>query len=809
MPTVRAQQRVAPTALPGVRVSTDTPAGAFGVAAPLDLSGPAKLAAQITDQARQEADATQLVASDNRLHELKASVERDIFAKYRGIDALGARDAAREAWEKGVAEIGQGVKGGSHVTLAFQQRAGSHYADLLSTVESHAEGEYKSAQTREFAAAADNRTATAVTNYADPQKRQLAIDEGRILVSTYAKQAGWSAEETRAKLDLFTSNAHASIIERMVNDQQDVAAEAYLKEHRAELSGKDLADAERLTGEASVLGKAQRASDQILATAPDLLAGLDEAAKLPNARVREAAEHRIRQGFADRAADERQQQMQAFHSASAIVEKTGSFDAIPLKVRMAMSPEENNALAHRVDQIRHPKEPGDPDTYFHLLNLASLSPESRSQFMKENLTPAGYPNLSASERQKLMTLQRQLSVRSEGATETHQSREMLREAEAEQQRTDHLNEAELRKTDPTAAEKLRAENFAKRQAKYHGATHSAPSTSGAVSGAAAATGPSAAHPLAGLLTPAVPARPATPAMLEDVAKKGPGYAKYLRDMGYDVPSGAAAPPVVPPAPARAPAPAPRPISAAPVQMAPAVVMAQPPAAPPAPAPVAATMAPSTATLAPINITAPATPPAPATKRAPSVSPAANAPTPAKPVPGVPYEKSGHMVVDTPRADTGGHVPTHRIDQITNRKPHESWTQYEDRVLGAKSKAGDEAIHSELRLLEPDVREAATSMIAAAKADGITLEPKETVRTQARQEHLFRKGRSTPGEVVTWTLTSDHTPGRAIDFGGGARVIKWIREHATEFGFTTLGDLDPGHVSIPQRPATLASSGSGR
>lgn len=90
------------------------------------------------------------------------------------------------------------------------------------------------------------------------------------------------------------------------------------------------------------------------------------------------------------------------------------------------------------------------------------------------------------------------------------------------------------------------------------------------------------------------------------------------------------------------------------------------------------------------------------------------------------------------------------------------------------------------------------MSAAAQA-GVHLEPSETARTQARQEYLFSKNRTT--DPVTWTLTSDHTPRRAIDFvsntPGGYR---WLQENAPKFGFTTLGDMDPGHVSMP-KPAT--------
>lgn len=41
---------------------------------------------------------------------------------------------------------------------------------------------------------------------------------------------------------------------------------------------------------------------------------------------------------------------------------------------------------------------------------------------------------------------------------------------------------------------------------------------------------------------------------------------------------------------------------------------------------------------------------------------------------------------------------------------------------------------------------------------------ETLRPQARQNYLWEQGRTRPGKEVTWTLTSNHTPGYAWDIG---------------------------------------------
>lgn len=517
MPTVpEGRRRVGLAPLPGVRVDPSAPAGAFQRST-FDAGPVAQAAQQLYEQHQQQVDQVAVLDADNQLSQITTDLTRQALSR-RGVDALGAKQEAEDGWNKATSDIEANLGGSPRAKEAFRQRAAARYQNLYATVERHADSEFKQHDDAVATEGINQRYNSALTA-ATPEQRDLAFAEIKAIITQHAQRNGES-DLAPARIATAVSRTHAGILEAMVNGGQDLAAKDYLAQHRAELVGKDLIGAEHLLRKATQLGEAQRQADRITGSALSLMAGRAEAAKIEDPEVREDTERRVRQYFADRAADERQRQAQAFNDASAIVEKTGSFDAIPIRLRIALSPTENEALQHRVDQIRHPKEPGDPETYFHLLNLASLSPTTREQFAREDLTPKGYPNLSSSERQKLMTLQRQISMRDDGVTSTHLSRE----AEAEQQRTDHLTEAELRKTDPAAAETLRAANFAKRQAKYHGG--------GAPTGAAAPAGPSATHPLEGYLTPL---QQPTRAMLDDIAKKGPGYAKYLRDMGYNVP----------------------------------------------------------------------------------------------------------------------------------------------------------------------------------------------------------------------------------------------------------------------------------
>ena len=99
------------------------------------------------------------------------------------------------------------------------------------------------------------------------------------------------------------------------------------------------------------------------------------------------------------------------------------------------------------------------------------------------------------------------------------------------------------------------------------------------------------------------------------------------------------------------------------------------------------------------------------------------------------------------------------------------------------------------------------MIADAAADGITLTIAETTRDQDRQAYLYGQGRGgNPGNVVTWTLDSDHAGGRALDLwsksedqgGPGQAGWDWIQANAPRYGFGVLGKKDQGHISLADR-----------
>ncbi|MEQ6355901.1 M15 family metallopeptidase [Lysinibacillus sp. M3] len=85
---------------------------------------------------------------------------------------------------------------------------------------------------------------------------------------------------------------------------------------------------------------------------------------------------------------------------------------------------------------------------------------------------------------------------------------------------------------------------------------------------------------------------------------------------------------------------------------------------------------------------------------------------------------------------------------------------------------------------------------------------ETYRSQARQNYLYEQGRTRPGQVVTWTLKSNHTSRRAWDIAVAPprnlydiSALSKVGTIAKKLGITwggywPAGQYDAPHFEIP-------------
>jgi hypothetical protein len=113
---------------------------------------------------------------------------------------------------------------------------------------------------------------------------------------------------------------------------------------------------------------------------------------------------------------------------------------------------------------------------------------------------------------------------------------------------------------------------------------------------------------------------------------------------------------------------------------------------------------------------------------------------------------------------------------------------------------------DVRSLAPELQDRLTRVVERMRDEfGYDVEIVETTRSQARQDQLFAQGRTRPGPVVTWTRTSQHTLGRAVDVNidgswENTEAFQLLQRIAREEGLRTLGARDAGHLELARNAA---------
>lgn len=70
--------------------------------------------------------------------------------------------------------------------------------------------------------------------------------------------------------------------------------------------------------------------------------------------------------------------------------------------------------------------------------------------------------------------------------------------------------------------------------------------------------------------------------------------------------------------------------------------------------------------------------------------------------------------------------------------------------------------AKIHALHPALAERVTWLIQVAEYYGASIAVVSGLRTQAEQDRIYAQGRTAPGPIVTWTRSSAHTSGRAVD-----------------------------------------------
>lgn len=479
------------------------PGGAFQPVEPVHLDPLVHAVDALFAEKRDQADQIAVIDADAKL----AATQSDLLynpqsgaLNRRGKDAVYGQLDAEDAWRKSLSKIQIGLN--ERQKLAFERAAAMREGDFQRSLMQHVSTELNAYGKETTDANLDAELNLITQNFRDPVRVQQGIEHQTAVIRIDAKRTGESEAVTENRIREETSRSRSAVVQLHLAHGDDLAAQKYFEEHQRDFTAAALLHLEPQLELGSVRGESQRQADAILASTQIMDTALKRAALLPDPRVREATENRIRRAYEDRAAAARQESDDAFHQARSILERTGDIHSIPPALLLKMSPADNSSLQHRQDQIRNPKRVTNPDLYFSLMNSASLSPATRLQFQQLDLSQYR-EQLSEGDYQRLLTLQRTGRDRTQSAAD--------RDAKKERERG------------------------AARQILESAGVHLPPSAPGAPLRPTAATpgANSSGIPQVRMSTDAQ--MPPLTAKQKADAQKNSQYADYLRRLGYEVP----------------------------------------------------------------------------------------------------------------------------------------------------------------------------------------------------------------------------------------------------------------------------------
>lgn len=414
MPTVPRLNgpQVQQAAMPNARFEANAGAGAFGDLGTKQLTTAAVDTVGVVDKVYREekAKADDTVVKKAYADMLKASntlrwdPDSGAFGK-KGKDAFGVPDEYGKRFDDSAAEIEKGLSNDDQKRM-FNEMRQKMRVDFDADLQKHVfmeKGKYELEVTdNAIKAEQDN----AILNYHDPEKVAQSLELQKSLLVDHAQKNGKSAEWLQQQTALITGKTHEGIINRMIQNGNDMEAKNYFEAHKDEMSGSDIGQMEKVVHAASTKAEAVRITDELMAKYSNMGDALKDprVKKLEDEDLRLALEDRIQNQYGVK---ERARAMKAenlLRNATDIVEKSGDYTKVPPQIVAQLDMGQRRTLQAYAKAVSEGDQIAtDWSRYYELKTMAS-SPELANKFAQTNLLTERM-RLGNTEFKELMNLQ--------------------------------------------------------------------------------------------------------------------------------------------------------------------------------------------------------------------------------------------------------------------------------------------------------------------------------------------------------------------------------------------------------------------
>lgn len=408
------QPQVQQTAAPNVRVNQEASVEAFGggqAARGIEaVRGLGNTAMDIALKEQQKADDISLAEHAAKLKQWKIDRlhnEKTGALNQKGQNAFGLPEQVGEEFSKFTSELTASAPN-ERVRAALGRFVQNEGLDLNEKLQVHVGRErevFDKSVTDGLVSAAQS---DALLNYTNPQKVNENIQLMRGAILKNAERLGLSGAQVEQVVAESSSKVHASIIERHLNNGDDLLAKKYFDENAGNFTGQHRMAVEKALEEGSLRGDSQRMSDQIMHKFGDNMAAALEAARdIEDPKRRDATLDQLKQNYSDRRMARNQMTEDLHRNASQIIDKTGDYNKIPPAMLAQFSLSEKSALKEYARKRQSGELGTDWGAYYDLKTMAA-TPETRNKFLQINLHEKYRTSMEDSEFKELVNLQTSL-----------------------------------------------------------------------------------------------------------------------------------------------------------------------------------------------------------------------------------------------------------------------------------------------------------------------------------------------------------------------------------------------------------------
>jgi hypothetical protein len=419
MPTApQYDTQVQTRATPNVRVNTDAPIAAFGggelAAAP---SQALQKTADIIDRERQKADDLRVLEAETEAANYKTELFYDpnvgAMTK-KGRDAFGVVDEFSPKYKKKIDEIATKLSTPAQ-RQKFMARASQYQVDLDGQLQRHVFAESQSYDNEVTEANLQATQNEIVLNYENPEAVIRGQQRLQDTILSHASRMGKGPEWTKAQVEKSISRSNAAIVERFIDNGEDIKAEEFFKANRDRFQAEDASRVEKKVQESTLLGKAQRLSADAMGRGLSLTHAISEANTIENPKEKAAVKEQIRLDYAQREAAREFDQKKRFDYAAKKLDAAGGDIKSIAGLLPSFDVEEQDALKKRaMAKVSGEATKTDLKLYNELKTLAS-SPDTQSLFLRRNLE-VDATRLSSTDYKKFVDLQAQIRSKGDSAS---------------------------------------------------------------------------------------------------------------------------------------------------------------------------------------------------------------------------------------------------------------------------------------------------------------------------------------------------------------------------------------------------------